>query len=206
MKGLFLSLALWLPFHAIGAGLPPEPTEAEIREADSSFKYKGKWIHPGLVKQFEGWVSDSGAPITVAVDVAAAHGTNQYADEVKIEGGLPTVTLKSEGTEANEYYGYRWLGRLKGGSHLVEFFSAGGGGTLVSTTLFFFKLSEGKGVRPSHDGRLKESKAPFDKPYRRLVLSIERYHIIGDRVSAEYKLKDHSVTVSFGSTKKTLTE
>lgn len=87
---------------------------------------------------------------------------------------------------------------------MIETVSFGGGGTMVSTTLFFLRCSLGKGWRPTadkegHPQRLVDSSRPFDSPYARLLLTVERYFIIGDRVAANYTIKGNNVVVNFPS-------
>ena len=48
-----------------------------LPEWETNFTFNGKSIHPAIIHAFEGWISDGG-PIVVAIDVAAAEGTNQY--------------------------------------------------------------------------------------------------------------------------------
>jgi hypothetical protein len=71
-----------------------------LAEANNDFTFKGRPIHPGLVKEFQNWASDYRPPITVTVDVGAAHDSNQYADAVtpRKEGGV-SVTLGDGGEQ-----------------------------------------------------------------------------------------------------------
>lgn len=197
------------------AGFPPEPSSDDFKIADASFKYKNKMINPRVVELFEGWDSDTGVPAITTVDIAAAYRTNQFYDakcaygekEARCVGeivddvppnlkGLPSSVIR-----------YRWIGRLPNGLHVVVFFSRGIG-SMVATSLFFFRFSTGNGWRPSayrpdedwdiyQPSRLKESGKALDKQYSRLLMSIERYYIIGDRVTADYSISGNDVIVTF---------
>lgn len=139
------------------------------------FEYNGKPIHPGLVAQFLGWISDSGTPITVAVDVAAASDTNQYYDgDVSVKDGIVSAKLES----------YRWLGRLEDGTHLVQTFSQADGGTGVFESLLFLTFSRSQGQKA--DG----------SSYDRLVMSVKRSYPLGDRATVQARLKGNTVTLA----------
>jgi hypothetical protein len=49
---------------------PPLTVKDVLKVANEHFTYQGKAIHPGLVQEFECWISDLN-PVTVAVDVSA---------------------------------------------------------------------------------------------------------------------------------------
>jgi len=187
------------------AHFPSEPSAEAFREADAHFTYHHKMINPYLVELFEGWVSDSGVPTVVSVDISAADQTNQFGDnEVIYNAAGAAWTVQDKNASVPKQFNYRWIGRLANGLHVVELSSSGGGGTMVATTLFFFRFSEGKGWRPSplegdntQPSRLLEAGRVAETPYRRLLMSIERYYILGDRVAAAYAIHGNDLTVKF---------
>ena len=210
----FATAALLLVSTRGHAGMPSEPTTADLQSCDTQFQYKGKVINPMLINNFSGYESDTGIPITTSVDIAAAYQTNQYFDDnVTYDKDHKHATYTEKTTDPTDktppiYYGYTWLGRLSNGAQVLEYVSGGGGGTMISKTLFFVRCSLGKGWRPAGDQYpklLKESSKDIDKSYTRLLLTIERYYFIGDRVAADYALKGNTVTVTFPTEKKSIT-
>ena len=75
-RSLFLMGLCWI----VAGALPAGAAESPLAEANSDFTFKSRPIHPGLVREFQNWLSDYRPPITVTVDVGAAFGTNEYAD------------------------------------------------------------------------------------------------------------------------------
>jgi len=194
------------------ASFPPTPTQNDLKDCEQGFKFKGKLINPRVIQLFEGWESDSGVPIVTSADISAAYGTNQFFDD-DVKYGPKGATYKessSDNTSDPSTFGYEWIGRLQNGDQVVETTSGGGGGTLVEHTLLILKCSMGKGWRPTGHGsdpsRLLESKAPSAESYSRLLLTVERYYIIGDRVAADYSIHGNSLTVTFANQPKRVTK
>jgi hypothetical protein len=154
-------LAITLPALAWTGTLTPEM----IKSTEETFRFNGKPIHPGLIRQFEGWLSDPGTPIVVTVDVAAAADTNQYSDaDVSVDkNGIVSIT------ENYRSYGYQYVGRLANGLEVVHTWSSGRQGSAVMQNLFLLRFTEGTGW--TADG----------KPYPRLLLNCERAYPLGDR-------------------------
>jgi len=50
-------------------------------EAESHFTYNKQSIHPGLIAEFNPWISDSWKPVTISVDVSVAYGANEYFED-----------------------------------------------------------------------------------------------------------------------------
>jgi len=136
-----------------------------LLEANSRFTYNKQPIHPGLVAEFNSWTSDNWKPVTISVDVSAAYGTNEYADDVEVKDN-GYVYLKKEGD--GEYFYYKWLGRLNNGFHVLEV-GEGGGGSGIFTSLFIVKFEKGYGFTPE------------GQKYERLLMSIVRNETLGDR-------------------------
>lgn len=155
-----------------------EPTAAEAKAAIETFKFRGQWIAPQILKEFEPWESDYNLPLVTAVDIGAATGTNRFFGEVK-GGNAPSF-------EANgETFRYQWLGRFKNGTHAVVTHSGGNDGTLVSTSLMFFRLREKMGAK---EGGAK---------YRQILLELERAEILGDRAAVkDAKFKGNEVEIA----------
>lgn len=136
-------------------------------EVGNNFTYNGKPVHPGLVAEFTGFISDSWEPIVVSVDIAAAYDSNQYQNsDVRInEKGL--VFLLENGED--KYFAYKWLGKLNNGLHVLEIYDGIGSGSGVFTSLFFVRVEKGYGLTPEGER------------YERLLMTIVRNEVVGDR-------------------------
>ena len=59
-----------------------------LQEVNEHFTLQGKPVHPRLVEKFQTWLSDSGPPAVITVDLlAAAQNDNEYyVPDVKVTG------------------------------------------------------------------------------------------------------------------------
>jgi hypothetical protein len=163
---------LWFSVAFAASGI-----DQELLEANTHFTYKAKPIHPGLIEEFNTWLSDDNNPITISVDVVAASDTNEYSDSY--------VELKPNGyvfinKENGEYFYYKWLGRLKNGLQVLEV-AEGGGGSGEFKSLFFVKFDKGIGITPE------------GKQYDRLLMTIVRTYTLGDRDSGRISVSPDKV-------------
>jgi len=135
--------------------LPQLTVQQVLDEANRSFTYRGKPIHPKLIRAFQCWDSDLN-PVTVAVDVSAAFDSNEYSDTTEVSDGWVSFS-DEEGR-----YGYRWTGfNKKAGVHVLESVSSGSGSYAAESTLWV-KFELGQSIYP--DG----------KPYDQLILRLVR--------------------------------
>ena len=151
-----------------------------LPEWETNFTFNGKPIHPAIIHAFEGWISDAG-PIVVAIDVASAEGTNQYA--IPVYRYQDFVGCKLPDTDPEESYGYRWVGRMADGTHVVR-------GTLITggtgkfETLFFFRFSVDNGYA-----------VPDQSRKQRMILNVTGWHSLGDRADPTVTIVDDHVDV-----------
>ena len=99
--------------------------ESALMEANSDFTYDSKPIHPDLVGEFIGWVSD-GPPITLAVDVSMGTGSNKYSTQIEerdLATGLYCCTTNKEGSGSNSVFCYTHRHKAKDDVHFLEAFS-----------------------------------------------------------------------------------
>jgi len=155
-----------------------------LREIDNSFTYKGKPIHPSIIQEFTGYLSDKGFPLSVSVDLAAAAGSNRYYDgKVK----QPKPGLYSVDSDMGQgFFAYRWCGKMADGTQVVRTFSSGGGSG-VFEDLYFLQFAIGRGYKP--DG----------SAYNRLLVTAARWFPLGDRSKAEVQVFPDKVVVSQGT-------
>jgi hypothetical protein len=112
--------------------------ESRLKEANKSFTYKGKPIHPGCVEQFNINLADSGPPIVRAVDVAACVSSNEYFMDYKVsDDGY--VGYEYEDSGERYYFGYKYIGKASGGLHILDTRSSSGG-TMVAMTIFLTRF------------------------------------------------------------------
>jgi hypothetical protein len=199
------ALAFTTPLLADNCTYRDEPTSKDLTDAVRRFKYRGKWIHPDLVREMDPWISDPAASIVLAVDVAAAHDTNRYFAEVVAKEHGAEVKDGADGDAGKAapagYFGYESIGVLENGTHVLETYSSGGGSGVFKSLLFVtFHLETA--YRPTSVGaercarRLPESKRPAEEKFKRLVMHAERNYIVGDRIGADYAIKGNVVTVT----------
>ena len=171
MDLLFAQLVVILALTAPPSATQPGDEEARHRlppdalaEARASFTFQGRPIHPGLVKEFIGWLSDAG-PITASVDVAAAAGTDEYWDrEVERQGDW----LRINTDEGRGYFLYQRLGGLEDGTQvLLAADNGGGSGVWHYALLVRFHTDWAR----RHDGAL----------YERLLMTVVAERGLGDR-------------------------
>ena len=121
------------------AAAPPAPVKRLLQEVNAHFTIQGKPVHPRLVEKFQTFLSDSGPPAVITVDLLAAaqNGNEYYVPDVKVQDGVVSVEPKDpEGST----FAYKWLGTVRPGLHVVKTLYSGGG-TGVFMNLYFFRTS-----------------------------------------------------------------
>jgi len=112
--------------------------ESKLKEANKSFTYNGKLIHPGCVEQFNVSLADSPPPIVRAVDVESCVSSNEYFMDYKVsDDGY--VGYEYEDSGEKKYFGYKYIGKASGGLHILDTRSSGGG-TMVAMTVFLTRF------------------------------------------------------------------
>ena len=179
-RSLFLMGLCWI----VAGALPAGAAESPLAEANSDFTFKSRPIHPGLVREFQNWLSDYRPPITVTVDVGAAFGTNEYADApVPGKDGGVSVTLGDGG----ERFLYKHLGRLDNGVHvLLTVEKSAGTGIFQSVVFVRFDMAPGF----DRDGI---------KPSERLLMSVVRSHDLVGPKPPDIEITDNQVRIKSGA-------
>ena len=137
---MVLGLALYLdrprPGEKSAAAAPPALVKRLLQEVNEHFTIQGKPVHPLLVEKFQTFLSDSGPPAVITVDLLAAtrNGNEYYVPDVKVQDGLVSYRIQ-EGSG----FAYKWLGTVRPGLHVVETL-ASGGGTGIFMDLYFFRI------------------------------------------------------------------
>jgi hypothetical protein len=191
MKGkvmILIRLLMTVSFLAAGCARTVPATQparmepaisVALREANEYFTYKGSPIHPGLVKEFEGRMSDDG-PIVLTVDVLGSHGVDEYGAPFKIMG--EKVSFINRNATPTEWYQYERLGTLANGIHVLHT-SFNGGGSGIFQNLLFVRFD----VQPA--------RSFHDPAGERLVMSIVDWYPLGDRDNGKIQIMDDTVMV-----------
>jgi len=149
------------------AAAPPMPIQRLLQEVNAHFTVQGKPVHPRLVEKFQTFLSDSGPPAVITVDLLAAtvNGNEYYEPDVKVHDGVVSIEHKDpEGSG----FAYKWLGTVRPGLHVVKTLYSGGGSGIFMN-LYFFRIYPGTG---------RDEKGPYDQVLMTLVRTPV---ILGDR-------------------------
>jgi len=176
-----LALAAAAPALARGADKPAAiAAAAGVAELRRSFTLDGKPVPPEIFRDFgDGDLADSG-PIWVSVDIAAAIGSNRYADAIKSEHGW--FSQKKASPDGGEETGYRFIGATANGL-LVVLASYSGGGSGDFITLHILDVAAVRAY--DNDGNI----------YWRINLTVVRSTALGDRWDGEVKIAGNRISI-----------
>ncbi|MFH1655781.1 MAG: hypothetical protein ABH954_04135 [Candidatus Omnitrophota bacterium] len=178
MKKLLLFLLFFIVF------VSPLFADGQLDEANSKFTYKGKPIHPFLVREFSNWLSDNRPPMITTVDITAAFDTNKYQQSTIEKRGDWWFAVE-QGMDGDvpfyESFDYRWLGTMANGIQVLET-GASGGGSGFFMDLMFIKFSEGEIVWEN-------------KKEKQLLMSIVGIYSLGDRYDGDIKVYSDKVFI-----------
>lgn len=134
------------------------------------------FIHPLIVRELLGWVSDRGQTI-VSIDISNANLSNQFYGEFTTSDMNTKTQVKWKG-EHNEYFVYSHVGTSPSGVEMVECYDCdGGSGVFGNVGLFSLGYDQALG----EDGTGKISTR------ERTVLKILGSIGLGDRYNGEIK-------------------
>ena len=155
-----------------------------MAEANDNFTFKSRPIHPGLIKEFQNWLSDYRPPITVTVDVGAAYDTNEYTDAPTPSSNGGVSVLLGDG---GERFSYKRLGRLDNGVHVLHTLEKSAG-TGIYQSLTFVRFHSAPGF--DRDGI---------KPSARLLMSVVRVYAIVGPKTPDIRIMGNDVRIKSGA-------
>lgn len=145
---------------------------SQDKGALENFKFKGKPVHPGCVREFDVPLADSPPPIVRAVDVEACVTGNEFYMPFKTDdrGFIGYEYDLGEGGKGS--FSYKYLGKTPSGIHVLDTGSSGGG-TMVATSIFLIKAAtQDYWDYDEHYNKILE---------RRLIMTCAGQITIGDR-------------------------
>ena len=99
------------------------------------FSFRGEeYVHPLIVKELLGWISDSSATV-VGVDLAAANRSNRFYGEFRVKDDGGGALVKWRDAEAS--FVYRHVGTAPSGVEIVECHDWLGGSGVFGTVALF---------------------------------------------------------------------
>jgi len=114
-------------------GQPPESRRLSWEHLHYSF-IREEYIHPLIVRELLGWISDPGEPV-VAVDLSQANRSNRFFGEFSVHEHGPRPLLEWKGTEG-EFFTYSLIATSPSGVHMGECYDCGGGSGIFGRVSF----------------------------------------------------------------------
>ena len=160
-------------------GWPPQ-AGASLESYEYSFR-SGKLVHPLIILELLGWLSDMYYPIC-AVDLSVANESNRFHGDFTVEDVKGRQWVKFEPLDKQEEsISYAHIATTPGGTELVECYQYGGGGVGVFGSVALF--------RATHDRMLEEKE--FSLVARdRITLTIIGAIGLGDRYCGSIQYDD----------------
>lgn len=155
--------------------------KSALNEANKNFTFNATPIHPGCVNEFSVNMADSGPPIVRAIDVAACVSSNEFFSVEYQMSDDGYIGYEYEDSGEKNYFGYKYIGKAKGGLHILDT-RWSGGGTMVAKTVFLTRFGIEKYRFFDEQGKLKIEK--------RLILKSVGQIVRGDRDLGTIELKN----------------
>ncbi|MEM6521024.1 MAG: hypothetical protein AAF722_17025 [Cyanobacteria bacterium P01_C01_bin.70] len=154
--------------------------ETALAELQTSFTFQGEPVNPRAVAALTPWLSDR-LPGAIAVDIAGSTAnTNQFAANVSVDAA-GRVMAEWEQWDDRRFAGYRRIGQLSDGTHVLRtFVNTGGSALFPAVTLINFDRDR----EIWSDGQLRE----------RLIMMRRGEFILGVGYAGEITVADQTIT------------
>lgn len=116
------------PTYVLGKDgtLPLEETRFSFRQAE--------YVHPRIVQELLGWISDRNPPVT-AVDLDAGNRSNQFHGDFTVAEDSEGVSVQWEGERSS--FWYRHVGTSRSGVEILECHDWMGGSSILCSIALF---------------------------------------------------------------------
>ena len=98
--------------------------------------WRKEYVHPLIVKELLGWISDSNATI-VAVDLESANRSNRFHGDFATTEGQSGTLVWWQDEDEEEWFSYRHVATTPSGVDIVECHDCGGGSGVFGTVALF---------------------------------------------------------------------
>ena len=123
-----ITLGLWRRLRRFWAFIRAKCSKASEPAVSHSFR-SSELVNPLIVREFIGWLSDSGQEI-VAVDIEGANRSNRFSGGfgTSVRNGNQWVEWRN--SETREYFGYRYIATSPSGVEMLLCHDSGGGSSI----------------------------------------------------------------------------
>jgi hypothetical protein len=150
------------------------------RMTESPFSFvREEFVHPLVVQELVGWLSDT-APTTTSVDLLAARSSNRFFGPIRVSQSGAQVFVRWEG-ERGESFVYTHLATSPSGVEMLQCFESGGGSGIFGHVVL---------LSLSRDRSLVEDNAGAVGLHERRLLKTLGSISLGDRYVGELKYED----------------
>ena len=167
--------------YVLGArALGAETSSTGVSSASRYSFVREEFVHPLIVRELIGWLSDSSETI-IAVDLTSANNSNRFSGEftVSAQGGRKAVRWENWENNDRQSFVYEHIAASPSGVQMVVCYDCGGGSGVFSRVgLFSFEV----------DSAFQPEESSFSR--RREVLKILGTVSLGDRYSGDLRCED----------------
>ena len=137
------------------------------------------FIHPLIVRELLGWLSDGGSTI-VSVDLVSANRSNRFFGDFSVEeqNHPPTVKWRNE---QREFFRYCQIATSPSGVHIVQCWDCGGGSGIF-TSIILLALERDRSLERDASGTASTRE--------RVLLKTLGSIFLGDRYAGEVNYQD----------------
>ena len=191
-----LTLGLWNILKRLWTRLNKTPDSVPPYSFDGP-----RLVHPLIVRELIGWISDSGQEI-VAVDIDRAIGSNRFFfdEELKTRTYEGKQWVESgrwnefEGFKERETYGYQYIATSPSGIEMLLFYDSGGGSATFYSVVFLSFEDDSTLTTEITDVDTKTLKREA-VTRRRTLLKIVGCLLLGDKYKGKIEYKNGSLTI-----------
>jgi len=142
-----------------------------------------EYVHPLIVRELLGWLSDRGATI-VSIDLATANRSNRFYGDFSVVNGNSTVWV--EWRSERESFRYRHIATSPSGVHMVECYDSGGGTGLFGSVCLLALEQDRSLYEDSEQGLFARE---------RVLLKTLGSISLGDRYAGDIEYRDGLLTI-----------